>query len=65
MEILRAYYNGPDRADIKNGEIYDIMELKDTGEFYGVKDNSGEWYAYPKFYFNVISDNCSNSSSLR
>ena len=62
MENLYASYLGPDRADIKNGKNYEVMQLKDTNIFYGVKDDSGEWYAYPKESFRLI-DSGGNSNA--
>lgn len=56
MNKLKVKYIGEDAADIRNGEIYEAEELLDCKTMYGVKDRSGECYAYPKSLFEVISD---------
>mgnify|MGYP007119866118 CR=1 FL=1 len=53
---LKVKYLGEDAADIRNGEIYEAEELIDCKTMYGVKDRSGEYYAYPKSLFEVISE---------
>lgn len=49
-------YIGEDAAEIRNGEIYSAHELKDSSVMYGVKDRSGEYYAYPKTLFEIIEN---------
>ena len=51
VEYLRV-----DMAEIRNGEIYEATEIKDDSRHYGVLDHSGEWYAYPKTLFEIISE---------
>ena len=52
---FKVKYIGEDAADIRNGEIYEAEELADCKTMYGVKDRSGECYAYPKSLFELIS----------
>lgn len=51
MTDFKVKYNGPDTAEIRNGEVYEARELEGTEKLIGVKDRSGEWYAYPKKLF--------------
>ena len=55
----RVRYIGEDAAEIRNGEIYQAEELKDTHNFIGVLDRSGEWYAYPKELFQIVDNEIS------
>lgn len=56
MNSFRVKYTGPDAAEIRNGEIYDVQTLQDTTSLIGVKDRSGEWYAYPRKFFEIIEE---------
>ena len=49
-------YIGEDAAEIRNGEVYSAHNLKDCSTMYGVKDRSGDYYAYPKDLFEVIEE---------
>lgn len=55
MTKIKVKYIGEDRAEIRNGEIYEAYETKDDSRYYGVYDRSGEDYAYPKQLFEVIT----------
>lgn len=44
-----------DVAEIRNGEIYDAVDLLDSETMIGVHYRSGEWYVYPKLLFQVVS----------
>ena len=48
---FKVRYKGADAAEIRNGEVYEAQELEGTEKLIGVKDRSGEWYAYPKKLF--------------
>lgn len=54
MNKFKVRYIGEDAAEIRKGEIYDAEELHDSKNMIGVRDRSGEWYAYPKHLFEVI-----------
>ena len=54
--MIKVKYIGDDRADLRNGEIYEAHEIKDDNRYYGVVDRSGESYAYLKSLFEIISD---------
>lgn len=54
--VFKVRYIGSDAAEIRKGEIYFAKHLKDCSVMYEVKDRSGEWYAYPKEWFEVIDD---------
>lgn len=51
---FKVRYIGKDMADLRTGEIYEAEKLKDSENMYGVLDRSGEWYAYPKSFFEVV-----------
>lgn len=53
---FKVKYLGEDAVDIRNGEVYEAEELLDCKTMYGVKDRSGECYAYPKTLFEVIEE---------
>ena len=53
---IKVEYLGVDMAEIRNGEIYEATEIKDDSRYYRVLDHSGEWYAYPKTLFEIISE---------
>lgn len=53
---FKVRYIGEDAADIRKNEIYEAEELLDCKTMYGVRDRSGECYAYPKALFEVIAD---------
>lgn len=56
MISYKVMYIGPDAAEIRAGEIYEAQDLQDSEKMIGVKDRSGEWYAYPKKYFEVLDN---------
>ena len=56
MNKFKVRYIGEDVADIRNGEIYEAEELSDCKTMYGIKDRSGECYAYPKSLFETVTD---------
>lgn len=47
----KVKYVGEDSADLRKGKMYDAMTLEDTEKLIGIKDMSGEWYAYPAYLF--------------
>ena len=47
----KVKYVGEDSADLRKGKVYEAMALEDTEKMIGVKDMSGEWYAYPAYLF--------------
>lgn len=53
---FKVRYIGADAAEIRNGEVYEAEELRDCKTMYGVKDRSGECYAYPKSLFEVVEE---------
>lgn len=55
MNEYRVKYIGPDSADLRTGETYQAHDLMDSSQMIGVKDRSGEWYAYHKNLFEVIT----------
>lgn len=55
MNEYSVKYIGPDSADLRVGEIYQAHDLADSRQMIGVKDRSGEWYAYPKNLFETIA----------
>lgn len=56
MNEYKVKYIGPDSADLRTGETYRAHDLVDSSQMIGVKDRSGEWYAYQKNLFEVIKD---------
>ena len=56
MNSFKVKYTGPGAAEIRSGEVYDAQTLHDTASLIGVKDRSGEWYAYPRKYFEIIEE---------
>lgn len=52
---VQVRYIGPDDIDLRNGDLYQAIELWDCNTMYGVLDRSGEWYAYPKEFFQIMS----------
>lgn len=56
MIEYKVRYMGEDAAEIRKGEIYTAHDLKDSGVMIGVRDRSGEYYAYPKQLFEKIED---------
>ena len=56
MTKFKVRYIGKDAAEIRNGEIYEAIELIDCTTMYGVIDRSGEMYAYPKTLFEVVEE---------
>lgn len=55
LKQIKVKYIGKDRADIRNGDIYDASEVRDDPRYYGIVDRSGEEYAYPKSFFGVVN----------
>ena len=53
QKTFRVRYIGEDGAEIRNGEIYLAHTLRDCSTMYGIKDRSGEFYAYPKCLFEI------------
>ena len=47
-------YIGEDAAEIRKDEIYQAEALQDSDNMIGVRDCSGEWYAYPKELFQPV-----------
>lgn len=47
-------YIGEDASEIRKGEIYQAEDLLDSKSMIGVLDRSGEWYAYPREFFQLI-----------
>lgn len=56
MTKFRVRYIGNDRADIRNGEVYEATDLSDCTTMYGVIDRTGEMYAYPKSWFEIVTE---------
>lgn len=54
--IKVKFLGGYNYLCLKIGDIYEAYEPEDDTRFYAVKDLSGEYYAYPKGYFEVIKD---------
>jgi hypothetical protein len=52
---FKVRYIGPQMLEIQKGKIYDAINLKDSEKWYGVKDDSGEWYAYAKEFFELVT----------
>ena len=57
-KVLKVRFVSDDKYGFKNGEIYDAIE--GHGTFAGVKmlcikDASGEEYAYPASWFEILS----------
>ena len=50
----KVRYVGEDAAEIRKGEIYTAHDLKDSNLLIGVRDRSGEYYAYPKQLFEKL-----------
>lgn len=56
MIEFKVKYTGPDAAEIRTGEVYLAHELADNKRMLGVKDRSGEWYAYPADLFTKVEE---------
>lgn len=56
MISYKVKYIGPDAAEIRAVEVYEAQDLQDSEKMIGVKDRSGEWYAYPKKYFEILGN---------
>jgi hypothetical protein len=52
--IKVKFIGGYDYLCLKVGEVYEAFEPKDDTRFFAVKDMSGDFYVYPKGYFEVI-----------
>ncbi len=61
---FRVRYTGEDGAEIRNGDVYDAIDISDHAGMYGVKDLSGEYYAYPKSLFEKI-EMCNSAEQSR
>lgn len=55
MNEYTVRYIGRDSIDLRNGETYLAHDLQDSHRMIGVRDRSGEWYAYPKHLFEKVS----------
>lgn len=60
-KFIKVKYIGVDRAEIRNGEIYDAElvkgpQIKGMGEALAVVDRSGEAYLYPRNMFEIIEN---------
>lgn len=51
---FRVRYIGPDDIDLRNGDIYQAIELLDCNTMYGIFDRSDECYAYPRELFQKV-----------
>lgn len=60
---IKVKYIGPDRAEIRFGDICEALEVRDDSRLYGVRDRSGEFYAYRKDLFEIIDETAFNSIS--
>lgn len=56
MTMIKAKYIGEDDVDIRNGEVYEVCEVVDDKRLIGVKDRSGELYAYPRGLFEIVKE---------
>ena len=56
MIEYRVRYMGEDAAEIRKGEIYTAHDIGDDGRLIGVKDRSGEYYAYLKQLFERVEE---------
>lgn len=56
MTKFKVRYIGKDRADIRNGKVYEAIDLIDCTTMYGVIDRTGEMYAYPKKLFEIVTE---------
>lgn len=54
MMTIKVRYIGEDRADIRYGDEYEAKQIKDDNRYYAIIDRSGESYAYPKQFFEII-----------
>lgn len=54
QKTFKVRYIGEDAAEIRNGEIYPAHTLRDCSTMYGIKDRSGECYAYLKSLFEIV-----------
>lgn len=54
--MIKAKYIGENDIDVRTGEIYEVCEVKDDKRLLGVKDRSGDLYAYPRGLFEIIKE---------
>lgn len=54
--MIKAKYIGEDDIDLRRGETYEVHKISDDNRFLGVKDRSGEVYAYPKELFEIVEN---------
>ena len=57
MTEFKVRYIGDDKAEIRAGDVCVAHDLRDDKRLYGVKDRSGEYYAYPKSLFEKVETN--------
>lgn len=65
LKQIKVKYIGKDRADIRNGDIYDASEVRDDPRYYGIVDRSGEEYAYPKSFFEIVTQENSLAITIK
>ena len=55
---IKAKYVGPDDAEYKNGEVYNIFPIKDVpdGSLIAAENAYGEAYAMPAKLFEIVND---------
>lgn len=56
MIEYRVRYIGEDAAEIRKSEVYTAHDIGDDNRMIGVKDRSGEYYAYLKQLFEIVKD---------
>lgn len=54
---IKAKYVGPDDAEYKNGEVYNIFPIKDVpdGSLIAAENAYGEAYAMPAMLFEIVN----------
>ena len=57
---FKVRFVGPEMMEIQRGRVYDAIELENAPNWYGVKDDSGEWYAYAKKFFEIVNGKSNN-----
>lgn len=58
MTKIKAKYIGPDDAEYKNGEVYNIFPIKDAPDsgLIAAENAYGEAYAMPAKLFEILND---------
>lgn len=56
LTMIKAKYIGEDDIDLRHGETYEVCKISDDNRFLGVKDRSGEVYAYSKELFEIVEN---------